>query len=187
MEKKFNLWREQINLNKVMLRNAPQRGKRAVENYRLALLSEISEHQDCYIWKHWCSEALAGNRWTCIDRQNAKVEAIDLLFFVMSLLYAKGITEVAFYNVWEYMWRRLKKPRKHPVLCALDIVSADARDSTPGLIGALVSLLKCYFGSEKEVIAIYQKKLAVNYARMKRGRKQVGDKYSETENRAIEQ
>ena len=207
-DREFNIWQEQRELNRVMnTTNAKYISKENIFNYQLALISEISEHMDCYAWKHWSKEAKDGKRWMCVDPQNAKVEVIDILFFVLSLMQSAGIKEDDFYRVWDKAWKNKKGKvtQVKAITLANDLLRACLKLKDPvkynklGFISfvdfynyscddipvAMVKLLKCYFASESDAEAVYKQKLNINYARMKRGRKQFGDKLSEKENKTI--
>jgi hypothetical protein len=63
----------------------------ALKNYIDALRSECQELQDCLSWKHWYREAREGRQHELRDLQNARVEAIDLLFFWVSVCQLLGL------------------------------------------------------------------------------------------------
>jgi predicted phosphodiesterase/dimeric dUTPase (all-alpha-NTP-PPase superfamily) len=54
-------------------------------NYCRALTQEVAELTDCMPWKWWAS-------YQKFDKQNARVEIVDLLHFVISLAQVMGIT-----------------------------------------------------------------------------------------------
>jgi dimeric dUTPase (all-alpha-NTP-PPase superfamily) len=54
-------------------------------NYCRALTQEAAELTDCMPWKWWAS-------YQKFDKQNARVEIVDLLHFVISLAQVMGIT-----------------------------------------------------------------------------------------------
>ena len=62
-----------------------------VNNYLDAMASEVQELKDCLYWKHWCKEAQEGRRMELHDLQNARVEVIDMFFFVVSLALCVGL------------------------------------------------------------------------------------------------
>lgn len=64
---------------------------RALKNYIDALSSECQELQDCLSWKHWYREAKEGRQYELQDLQNARVEAVDMLFFWVSLCQLLGM------------------------------------------------------------------------------------------------
>ncbi len=63
-----------------------------LNDYIIAASNELEELRDCTFWKHWCSEAQAGRRFEIHDRQNARVEVIDLLFFWISMAQCVGLS-----------------------------------------------------------------------------------------------
>ena len=65
---------------------------RALKNYIDALAGECHELQDCLSWKHWYREAHEGRQYQLQDVQNARVEAIDLLFFWVSICQLLGLS-----------------------------------------------------------------------------------------------
>lgn len=69
----------------------PQVAGRWLNNYIDAASNELEELRNCTYWKHWCAEAKAGRRFELHDRQNARVEVIDLLFFWISLAQCVGL------------------------------------------------------------------------------------------------
>jgi len=64
---------------------------RALKNYLDALAAECHELQHCLSWKHWYREAREGRQYELQDVQNARVEAIDMLFFWVSLCQLLGL------------------------------------------------------------------------------------------------
>ncbi len=64
---------------------------RALKNYIDALGSECHELQDCLSWKHWYREAREGRQYALTDLQNARVEAVDILFFWVSICQLLGL------------------------------------------------------------------------------------------------
>lgn len=63
-----------------------------LHDYITAMTSELEELRDCIYWKHWHREAREGRRFLLRDREHAKVEIIDLLFFWMSMAQCVGLT-----------------------------------------------------------------------------------------------
>jgi len=74
---------------------------RALKNYLDALAAECGELQDCLYWKHWYAEAAAGRQYELRDVQNARVEAIDMLFFWISICQLLGLTPRDIYRLYE--------------------------------------------------------------------------------------
>ncbi len=64
---------------------------RALKNYLDALSAECHELQECLSWKHWYREAKEGRQHQLQDVQNARVEAIDMLFFWISICQLLGL------------------------------------------------------------------------------------------------
>lgn len=65
---------------------------RGLKNYIDALSAECQELQDCLSWKHWYREAKEGRQYELQDLQNARVEAVDMLFFWVSLCQLLGMS-----------------------------------------------------------------------------------------------
>ena len=65
---------------------------RALKNYIDALASECHELMNCLSWKHWYKEARAGRQHELRDLQNARVEAVDMLFFWVSICQLLGLS-----------------------------------------------------------------------------------------------
>ncbi len=63
-----------------------------IHNYITAMSSELEELRDCTYWKHWHKEARAGRRFELHNREHAKGEIIDLLFFWIGMAQAAGLT-----------------------------------------------------------------------------------------------
>ena len=73
---------------------------RALKNYLDALAAECHELQDCLSWKHWYREAKEGRQYELRDVQNARVEAVDMLFFWMSLCQLLGLEPQDVYRLY---------------------------------------------------------------------------------------
>jgi len=74
---------------------------RAIKNYLDALMAEAHELQGCLSWKHWYREAKEGRQYELRDLQNARVEAIDLLFFWASLCQLLGLEPADVFRLYE--------------------------------------------------------------------------------------
>ena len=74
---------------------------RAVKNYLDALSAECHELHECLSWKHWYREAKEGRHYQLQDVQNARVEAVDMLFFWVSLCQLLGLTPADVYRLYE--------------------------------------------------------------------------------------
>ena len=62
-----------------------------LNDYIMAATNELEELRDCTYWKHWCKEAKEGRRFELHDVQNARVEVIDLFFFLISMAQCVGL------------------------------------------------------------------------------------------------
>ena len=70
----------------------PLKAGELLNDYIMAASNELEELRDCTYWKHWCKEAREGRRFELHDLQNARVEVIDLLFFLISMAQCVGLT-----------------------------------------------------------------------------------------------
>ena len=73
---------------------------KALKNYLDALAGECHELQDCLSWKHWYQEAKQGRQYELRDIQNARVEAIDMLFFWVSICQLLGLAPADVYRLY---------------------------------------------------------------------------------------
>ena len=73
---------------------------RWLNDYITAMVDELGELRDCTIWKHWYKEARTGKRFMLTDREHAKVEVVDLMFFLISMAQAVGLTAPEFYGLY---------------------------------------------------------------------------------------
>lgn len=73
---------------------------RALSDYINAMAAECQELRDCLAWKHWYREAKEGRQHELQDLQNARVEAIDLLFFWTSICQLLGLTPDDVYRLY---------------------------------------------------------------------------------------
>jgi hypothetical protein len=73
---------------------------RALKNYLDALAAECHELQECLWWKHWYKEARQGRQHELHDPQNARVEAIDMLFFWVSICQLLGLEPQDVYRLY---------------------------------------------------------------------------------------
>lgn len=64
-----------------------------VLNYCRAMSQEIAELTDCVPWKWWA-------KYQQFDQQNARVEVVDLLHFLVSLAQVLGMTPQDFYDAY---------------------------------------------------------------------------------------
>ncbi len=73
---------------------------RALKCYVDALSAECHELQECLSWKHWYREAKQGRQHELRDLQNARVEAVDMLFFWISLCQLLGLEPDDVYRLY---------------------------------------------------------------------------------------
>jgi len=73
---------------------------RAMKNHIDALADECHEIHQCLSWKHWYREAKEGRQYELTDIQNARVEAIDMLFFWISICQLLGLTPADVYRLY---------------------------------------------------------------------------------------
>jgi hypothetical protein len=73
---------------------------RALKNYLDALSAECHELQECLSWKHWYREAREGRQYELQDLQNARVEAVDMLFFWTSICQLLGLEPQDVYRLY---------------------------------------------------------------------------------------
>ncbi len=72
-----------------------------LHDYIMAASNELEELRDCTYWKHWCKEAREGRRFELHDLQNARVEVIDLLFFLISMAQCVGLTAQDVFDLYK--------------------------------------------------------------------------------------
>jgi hypothetical protein len=180
----------------------------ALENYSMAILSECNELMENFFWKHWSAEAKEGKRWCLINPnketgigtiQNVRLEIIDLLFFVTSLLQASGYNPQAWKDIWERSYPQPEDysglPRQNKGISILCIRLAGKtahysddpffRSQGTPMLYTLFRLFQQAGMSWELTLNLYAKKLIKNYERQIRGRKQVGDPLSEKENSEV--
>ena len=73
---------------------------RAIKNYIDAMVAECHELQECLSWKHWYREAREGRQYELRDIQNARVEAIYILFFWVSICQLLGLKPADIYRLY---------------------------------------------------------------------------------------
>ena len=67
--------------------------------------NELEELRDSVYWKHWTSEAKTEGMFNSIrNLQNARVEAIDILFFLLEIMIALGLKPDDIYNLYMKKW-----------------------------------------------------------------------------------
>ncbi len=74
---------------------------RALKNYIDALAAECHELHECLSWKHWYREAKEGRQYELRDIQNARVEAVDMLFFWVSICQLLGLEPDDVFRLYE--------------------------------------------------------------------------------------
>lgn len=74
---------------------------RTLKNYIDAMASECHELQECLSWKHWYREAREGRQYQLQDLQNARVEAVDMLFFLVSICQLLGLRPADLFRLYE--------------------------------------------------------------------------------------
>ncbi len=79
----------------------PQKAGLLLNDYIMAAANELEELRDCTFWKHWCREARDGRRFELHDLQNARVEVIDLFFFVISMAQCLGLDAADVLNLYK--------------------------------------------------------------------------------------
>ncbi len=105
----------------------PQKAGEWLNDYIAAASNELEELRDCTFWKHWCSEAKEGKRFTIHDLQNARVEVIDLLFFWVSMAQCVGLNVDDIHNL--YMQKlKVNHKRQEDSYSMIDKTEADNKD-----------------------------------------------------------
>jgi len=101
------IWRMQRDLNEKIGRDTVfSSNKEAwVFDYITALEQEVSELKDCTNWKFWSVEYKKHDKHAIIDKQNAKVEMVDILHFVVSLAQCLGFTPESLLDVYKQKWQ----------------------------------------------------------------------------------
>ena len=79
----------------------PRKAGELLNDYIMAASNELEELRDCTYWKHWCREAREGRRFELHDLQNARVEVIDLLFFLISMAQCVGLTAQDMFDLYK--------------------------------------------------------------------------------------
>ena len=73
---------------------------RALKMYLDAMTAECHELHECLSWKHWYREAKQGRQYELQDVQNARVEAVDMLFFWISICQLLGLEPEDVYRLY---------------------------------------------------------------------------------------
>lgn len=69
-----------------------------IRNYVLALSQESAELIDSTVWKWW-------SKYQTFDRQNAKVEVVDMLHFLVSLMQVLCMNAADVYDCYTQKWQ----------------------------------------------------------------------------------
>ena len=97
MDKLEEIFSMQADLNRrigVELEGLDQDGKTTwVLNYTRAMQQELAELTDSVPWKWWA-------KYQTFDRQNARVEIVDLFHFLISLAQTVGLTADDIYTAY---------------------------------------------------------------------------------------
>lgn len=78
----------------------PLKAGQWLNDYINAACNELEELRNSTFWKHWCSEAKEGRRFEIHDLQNARVEVIDLFFFLISMAQCVGLSAQDVYELY---------------------------------------------------------------------------------------
>ena len=91
------LWRQQDALNRRIGVNSSQMTEeeqiRWVLNYCRAVTQEIAELTDSVPWKWWA-------RYQTFDKQNARIEVVDLFHFLISLAQVLGLSAQEVFDLY---------------------------------------------------------------------------------------
>lgn len=82
LQKKFN---KSVGVDTDEISKDEQSQQQWILNYCRAVQQEVSELVDCCKWKWWAS-------YQSFDKQNSRVEVVDLVHFVISLAQVLGMT-----------------------------------------------------------------------------------------------
>jgi len=170
--------------------------KEACFDYGIAIFSEINELMDNFVWKHWSSEAKAGNRWQLVNTQNLLVELADLWLFVTSLCQCAGIDSRTYAKACLVLPEKTTRRKKGDAIVktALKLAPLAMRVSEDNVDRKMASLLalQCLICltaqcgvSASGIAQLYLQKAKIHKSRMLRGRKQHGDTLAEKENELI--
>lgn len=94
------IWKSQEDLNK-RITGKDTKGGEWVFKYITAMEQEIAELKDCLNWKWWSKEYQKHKPLDILDEQNLKVEIIDILHFLISVMQASGLTPEQVYNIYK--------------------------------------------------------------------------------------
>lgn len=194
-----------------------------VRDYALAGVMETAELIDCVLWKSWTTEAREGRRWQWVrlstddempyGKQNAVVEATDLLFFAASVAALLAISpldienHVSKFTLASNTPDETCSPRSIVVQAVRisELFAVIANTTSAALLrhsnefmtavehvkSIFVHLLAGVFPvlgvTRMESIGeLYMQKFRINWRRQARDYKQVNDPHSVAENKSIE-
>ena len=97
------IWNMQKDLNKIIGRDTVEASNKEkwFFDYITAMEQEIAELKDCLNWKWWSKEYQKHEPYAIMDKQNLKVELIDILHFLISTMQIAGFTPEELMNVYE--------------------------------------------------------------------------------------
>jgi len=76
-------------------------GGKWLNAYITAMIGELCELRDMTYWKHWYKEAREGRQYEIHNLDHAKVEAVDCLFFLISIFEALGMSANEVFALYE--------------------------------------------------------------------------------------
>jgi len=178
-----------------------------LQKFLRAFISEFAENMNNFYWKHWSAECREGRYFQLVQTadqpgtnrgQNVKVELVDMLFFLVSLLQVAGYPG----ERWIVHWgnaARWNNPRNgfDPATnravvdltmdCLFHLAGYMQTGERSQLGLAIVKLRdSCSLVYSWQIIhEAYAAKLAINLERQARGRRQVGDALAERENQTV--
>lgn len=113
------IWDMQEDLNKIIGRDTvgDSNKEKWLFDYITAMEQEIAELKDCLNWKWWSKEYEKHEPYGIMDKQNLKVELIDILHFLISTMQIAGFTADEVMDVYKQKHRinieRQKKSYNH--------------------------------------------------------------------------
>jgi len=176
------IWKLQRELNIIIGRDTvgdPEKEKWFVD-YTIALHDEATELFNCFSWKWWSLEYKEQGPYKLIDPENAKIEAIDCLHFLISLMQIKDFDliklENKFDEYWDYMTNikpTLWKISKLLINDSVELSYNKSKKVTERILHKTMSDLVTIFvilGFEKgDILKIYKMKHEKNILRQKNG------------------
>ena len=148
------------------------------QDYCIALVDEMTELLNCLRWKWWDKEVQKdpSRRDELINKENAKIEAIDSIHFVISLCQLNNISASIFK---EYFENDIKPSRriKHYIFriiyhCTQVIehpYTINISTILNHILSNLCNVCKCLDMTLDDVCELYMKKNQVNFERQERG------------------